>query len=137
MLQEVEGLMQKGQWDDAITRLQAILQMQPVNARLHGYLGVCYYKKNKFEEAATEFRKAVTLEPHFWEAGVKLAQSLDRLMRYKEALEVAEHYLHLKPNDGTLQALVNGLRRQQGATSEESWERSIKHDFHAVSFSQE
>jgi Flp pilus assembly protein TadD len=137
MLQEIETLMQQGRWDDASSRLQAMLQVQPVNPKLHAYLGCCHFRKNEFEKAAECFRRAVTLDPKYWEAGLKLAQSLDRLMRYKEALQVAEEFLHLRPNEGSLQALVNGLRRQQGAVEEESWQKSTKPMPHSVTLAQD
>ena len=126
MLSEIEKLMQQGNWEGAMAAAQQAVSDLPVNPRAHAYLGMCYYRKNDFASASQCFRKAVTLDPNFWEAGVKLAQSLDRQLQYKEALQVAEHYLHQRPNDTTLRTLVNGLRRQQGAVEEESWEKNVK-----------
>lgn len=137
MTREIDSLMQQGKWDDAIVQIQGVLQLQPTNPRLHAYLGMCYMRKSAFVQAEACFRKAVTLDPEFWEAGVRFAQCLDRLLKYKEALQVAEKYLHMRPNDPTLKALVNGLRRQQGAVEEESWQKSVKGGWHNVMLSQE
>jgi predicted Zn-dependent protease len=134
---EVESLMQQGKWSEALAQCQALIAQQPVNPRLHGYLGVCFMRMNKFAEAEAAFRKAITLDPNFWEAGVRLAQCLDRQLKYKEALQIAEHYLHMRPNDHVLQGLVNGLRRQQGAVEEESWQKSVKGGWHNVTLSQD
>lgn len=130
MQAEIERQMQSGRWDDALRQCQDLLQTQPVNAKLNAYLGICHFRKNEFELAATAFRRAITLDPQMWEAATKLVQCLDRLMQYKEALQIGEHYLHLRPNDHALQTLVNGLRRQQGAVEEESWQKSVKPGHH-------
>jgi predicted Zn-dependent protease len=129
--------MQQGKWEEALLQCQALLQVQPINPRLHGYLGICLLRKNDFVGAEAAFRKAITLEPSFWEAGVRLAQVLDRQLKYKEALQIAEHYLHMRPNEHSLQVLVNGLRRQQGAVEEESWQKSAKGGWHNVTLAQD
>ena len=137
MTRELELLMQQGKWNEALAACQALIEQQPVNPRLHGYLGFIYTKQNNISGAETAFRKAITLDPNFVEAGVKLAQLLDRQMKYKEALQIAEHYLQMRPNDNNLKVLVNGLRRQQGAQEEESWQKSVKGGWHNVTLSQD
>lgn len=137
MTREIECLMQQGKWDDAMVQIQALIQLQPVNPRLHAYLGMCHMRKNDFKQAEPCFRKAITLDPNFWEAGVRLAQCLDRLLNYKEALQVAEKYLVMRPNDPTLRALVNGLKRQAGAVEEETWQKSTKGAWHNVHLAQD
>src|SRR5256885_14964727 len=113
MTREVEALMQQGKWNEALTECQKLIEQQPVNPRAHGYLGMCFMRLNKFAEAEPAFRKAITLDPNFWEAGVRLAQCLDRQLKDKEGLQIAEHYLKMRPHDHALQTLVNGLWRQQ------------------------
>ena len=137
MTREVEILMQQGKWNDALAAIQALIHEHPTTPKLHGYLGFCYMKLNNFQAAEAAFRKAITLDPNYWEAGIKLAQCLDRLMKYKEALQVAEHYLPMRPNDPALVALVKGLRRQAGAVEEESWQKSVKGGWHNVTLSNE
>jgi tetratricopeptide (TPR) repeat protein len=137
MIAEVEALMQAGKWEDAQVQCEAYVQLQPGNATLNAYLGLCHFRRNEFDKAAVWFRKSVTLEPRYHEAGLKLAQSLDRMMKYKEALEVAKQFLALYPNDAQLRALVNGLQRQHGAEEEESWQKSVKGAWHNVTLSQE
>lgn len=137
MTREVEQLIQQGKWSEAVSQCQTLIQQQPVVPKLHGMLGFCLMKQNKVQEAEAAFRKAITLDPNYWEAGVKLAQCLDRMMRYKEALQVAESFLPMRPNDPALQALVNGLRRQAGAVDEESWQKSTKGGWHNVTLSQD
>lgn len=137
MTREIETLMQQGKWQEAVVQCQALIDQQPAIPKLHGYLGFCNMKLNKVDQAEAAFRRAITLDPNYWEAGVKLAQCLDRMMKYKEALQIAEHYLHMRPNEAALQALVNGLRRQAGAVEEESWQKSVKGGWHNVTLSQD
>ena len=129
--------MQQGKWPEAVAACRALIQEQPVNPKLQGMLGYCCMRMNDVTQAEAAFRKAITLDPNYWEAGVKLAQCLDRMMRYKEALQIAESYLPMRPNDPALVALVNGLRRQAGAQEEESWQKSTKGGWHNVTLSQD
>jgi tetratricopeptide (TPR) repeat protein len=120
----IEGLMQQQRWDDAILECKAVLQVQPTNARLWGYLGMCHFKKCEYQQAIEPFRKASILNPSFWEAGAKLAQCYDRLKRYEEAYVVAKEWLAVRPNDHTLQGLVDGLKLQVKGNKKEGWERT-------------
>jgi len=137
MTKEVELLMQQGKWQDAATQCQNLIQQQPAIPKLHGYLGFCLMKMNNIQGAEAAFRRAITLDPNYWEAGIKLAQCLDRMLKYKEALQVAESFLPHRPNDPALNALINGLRRQAGAVEEESWQKSVKGGWHNVTLSQD
>jgi len=129
--------MQQGKWNEALAECQTLIEQQPVIPKLHAYLGFCYMKLNNFAGAEAAFRKAITLDPKYLDAGIKLAQVLDRQMKYKEALEVAEPFHHMHPNNPVLTALVNGLRRQAGAVEEESWQKSVKGAWHNVMLSQD
>lgn len=131
----IDGLMQRQAWDDAILECKAALQVQPTNARLYGYLGMCYFRKGEYQNAIEPFRKASVLDPNFWEAGAKLAQCYDRLKRYEEAYEVAKEWLRVRPNDHTLQGLVDGLKLQVRGNKKEGWERTA-HLAYDIKFSQ-
>jgi predicted Zn-dependent protease len=137
LTRELEILMQQNKWAEALPACQALIQEHPTTPKLHGYLGFINMKLNNLQNAEAAFRKAITLDPNYWEAGVKLAQVLDRMMKYKEGLQVAESFLPMRPNDPALNALVNGLRRQAGAVEEESWQKSVKGGWHNVTLSQE
>lgn len=129
----IDGLMQRQAWDDAIVECKAALQLQPTNARLYGYLGMCHFRKGEYQLAIEPFRKASVLDPKFWEAGAKLAQCYDRLKRYEEAYAIAKEWLAVRPNDHTLQGLVEGLKHQVRGNKVEGWERTA-HLAHEVKF---
>ncbi len=123
-LSGIEQLMQQQQWDDAIVHCKAALQLQPTNAKLHGYHGMCHFRKREYELAVEPFRKACALDPHFWQAGAKLAQCYDRLKRFEEAYEVAVEWLRVHPCDHTLQGLAEALQYQVKGNKVEGWERT-------------
>ncbi|MBS1717910.1 MAG: tetratricopeptide repeat protein [Armatimonadetes bacterium] len=122
MTQEIEQLMSSGNWDAAQAACQKAIDDHPGNAKLVAYMGLMLFRKNQYEAASEYFRKAFVLEPKFWEAGLKLAQCLDRLMRYDEALKVAYEVRGIKQNDATLSVLISGLERQVG-TGNADWEK--------------
>jgi len=126
--------MQRQAWDDAIIECKAALQLQPTNARLWGYLGMCHYRKGEFQLAIEPFRKASVLDPRFYQAGAKLAQCYDRLKRHEEAYATAKEWLAVQPSDHTLQGLVEGLKHQVKGNKKEGWERTA-HLAYQIKFS--
>ncbi len=116
--------MQQGRWDEAVHACQCALQVQPISPKLHAYLGVCYFRQEKFENAIDSLRRATMLDPQFVDAGVKLAQAYDRLRRYEEAYVVAQEFLRIRPGDRTLQGLVNGLQYHVKGNRTDGWERT-------------
>jgi tetratricopeptide (TPR) repeat protein len=119
----IEGLMRQGNWDDAMLACRSALQVQPTNAKMHAYLGLCQFQKQDWQGAAGSFQKATALQPDFWQAGAKLAQSLERMRRYPEALDVAREFARVQPNDITLQGLIRYLTPMV-RNRVEGWERT-------------
>lgn len=129
MTQEVEQLMARGNWEGAFAACQSLAVEHPSSAKVQGYLGLCLYRQQNFEAAAACFRKALLLDEKFWEAALKLAQCLDRLMQYEEALEAAKAAHKLRPSDPTINVLVNGLERQVCEKPVDGWQKStIRHN---------
>jgi tetratricopeptide (TPR) repeat protein len=119
----IEALMKQRDWEGAAVQCKALLQLQPINPRAHAYLGLCHFYKSEWETAAGCFSKATALDPNYWEAGAKLAQCLQRQHKYTEAYEVAREWLHVQPNDHTLQGLVDFLAPLAGGRKD-GWERT-------------
>jgi tetratricopeptide (TPR) repeat protein len=132
----IEALMQQGRWEDAEVACQCALGSNPCNAKLHAYLGLCLFRKNAFDKAADSFKRATMLDPNFVDAGVKHAQSLDRLRRYEEAYVVAQDWLKIRPADRTLQGLVNGLQFHVKGNRQDGWERTA-HYAHRIILAQD
>ncbi|GEM_PF-815606 len=132
MLEGIEELLRTGRWADALLVAEGVANQQPLNAKAHGYIGLCHFRLGQFEQAVEPLRKALTLDEHYWEAGTKLAQALDRLQRYEEALEVVEKCLKDRPSDPTLVHLQSGLKRNVPERITDSWQKSVVLDWHRV-----
>ena len=128
----IESHMQAGRWDNAESACNAALQVQPTSAKLHAYLGICYFRQGCFERAVDSLKRATLLDPNFVDAGVKLVQSLDRLQRYEEAFAEAIEWLKLRPGDRTLQGIVHCLSLHVKGNRQDGWERSAHMAHHVV-----
>lgn len=136
MLEEAVSLMSKGDWCGAEAELDRVLDQRPTFAPGYAHKGLCLYHQSKFAEAAVWFERATNLDPHYWEAGTKLVQCLDRLMRYEEAYALALKWQRERPNDATLAGLVHGLGLHAEGPKE-AWQLTVNYDqFHYVELAQ-
>jgi uncharacterized protein HemY len=122
----IESLMQRGHWDDAIMECRAVLQVQPTNARIHAYLGMCHFRKKEWESAAASLRRATILDGNFLDAGIKLAQALEKLDRHLEAYDVCQEFLRLQPGNSTLRGLREFLESHLNERRVDGWERTTR-----------
>jgi tetratricopeptide (TPR) repeat protein len=53
-----------GRLDESIEDLKNAVQLQGDKASAHNNLGLSYFEKEDFEEAISEFSKAISIEPH-------------------------------------------------------------------------
>ena len=137
MTEHIDQLMARGDWPGALKASQEKVVELPTSAKLHGYVGMCHFRMQQYEAAAKSFRAALTLDDKFFEVALKLAQSLDRLMRYEEALDAANHAHHLRPSDTTVNVLLHGLQRQVQDHSGDAWLKSQHLTRHNVTIASE
>lgn len=57
-------LRRMGRLDDSIEELKKAVGLKNDKASAHNNLGLSYFEKEEFEDALSEFTKAITLEPH-------------------------------------------------------------------------
>ena len=132
MIEEIEYHLSRGQWKMALDKSNELVFDQPSNATAHALVGLSHYRMGDFAEAIEPLKRAVALDDQYWEAGTKLAQALDRLQHYEEALEIVSTFLKVRPSDPTLIHLKNGLERQVPTRITDSWQKSIHLDWHHV-----
>lgn len=121
--QAVKRLMRARRWAEALPGARSAINAIPNDPELYGLAGLCLFRMNNWQEGSEYFRKAVALDPSYWEAGAKLAQCLERMDQNEEALEVAKRFSHVQPNDPTIQGLIDYLSPMvQGR--KEGWERT-------------
>jgi tetratricopeptide (TPR) repeat protein len=124
MSETIVAMMQAGSWEDAVFACHSVLQIQPTNGKIHACLGESYWHLGRFAEAEPSFKRAYILDPSLWRAAVRHARCLERLHRYREAMDVVNEWLRVKPNDTDLLGLKEFLHTQPDAEEHDAWERT-------------
>jgi tetratricopeptide (TPR) repeat protein len=90
----------KGQLDDAISKLEAAIDLRPENAPAHDNLAKALLKKGQVAEAMVHYRKFLELEPENVEARNTLGTALIQQGHVREALDQWQEALALQPENG-------------------------------------
>jgi tetratricopeptide (TPR) repeat protein len=90
----------KGQLDDAISKLQAAIDLRPENAPAHDNLAKALLKKGQVAEAMVHYRKFLEIEPENVEARNTLGTALIQQGHVKEAIDQWQDALALQPDNG-------------------------------------
>lgn len=109
MVEHINILMASGHWAEAKAASQKVIFEHPTCASAHAYLGLCLFHERKWQEAYVEFERATLLDPHYWQAGFKMAECLDKMQQYNKAYEVALEWQRVNPNDSHLNHFIHGL----------------------------
>ena len=92
--------LQKGQLDEAISRLQAAIDLRPENGPAHDNLAKAFLQKGRLEEAMVHYRKFLEIEPHNVEARNILGTALIQQGHVKEAIQQWQEALAIEPANG-------------------------------------
>jgi len=92
--------LEKGQLDDAISNLQAAIDVRPENAPAHDNLAKALLQKGQVAEAMVHYRKFLEIEPDNVEARNTLGTALIRQGRLKEAIGQWQDALAIQPENG-------------------------------------
>ena len=84
--------------DDAIREFREVLRLSPSLAEAHAKLGVIFYSRGEYQEAADCFRKAVTYKPSLKRAEALLGIALVRSGRLDEAVPLLEKSMRQPPD---------------------------------------
>jgi protein O-mannosyl-transferase len=90
----------KGQLDEAISKLQAAIDLRPENAPAHDNLAKALLKKGEVSEAMVHYRKFLELEPANVEARNTLGTALIQQGHVREAIEQWQEALAAQPENG-------------------------------------
>ena len=106
-LQKVEHQLAKGHWAKAEELLNEILALEPQCGIAHNQLGVLYLRRCDLYRAAIEFDNAISLLPSDPEPQYNLGMTLERAMRYPQAVIHYETAFSLSPtNPAILGSLI-------------------------------
>jgi len=92
--------LQNGQLDDAISRLQAAIDLRPENGPAHNNLAKALLQKGRVAEAMVHYRKFLEIEPENVEARNILGTALIQQGRIREAIEQWQDALAIEPENG-------------------------------------
>jgi len=90
----------KGQLDEAISKLQAAIDLRPENAPAHDNLAKALLKKGQVTEAMVHYRKFLELEPANVEARNTLGTALIQQGRVREAIDQWQESMAIQPENG-------------------------------------
>ena len=92
--------LQNGQLDDAISRLQAAIDLRPENGPAHNNLAKALLQKGRLAEAMVHYRKFLEIEPENVEARNILGTALIQQGRIREAIEQWQEAQTIEPENG-------------------------------------
>jgi protein O-mannosyl-transferase len=92
--------LEKGQLDDAISNLQAAIDVRPENAPAHDNLAKALLRKGQVAEAMVHYRKFLEIEPDNVEARNTLGTALIQQGRLREAIGQWQDALAIQPENG-------------------------------------
>jgi protein O-mannosyl-transferase len=90
----------KGQLDEAVSKLQAAIDLRPENAPAHDNLAKALLKKGQVAEAMVHYRKFLELEPANVEARNTVGTALIQQGHVREALDQWQEALAIQPENG-------------------------------------
>lgn len=128
MSEKIVAMMQAGKWEDAIFACQSVLQVQPTNGKIHACLGESQFQLGRLVEAEPSYMRAYTLDPSLWRAAVRHAQCLEKLHRYREAMDVVTEWLRHKSGNTDLLGLKEFLETKHESQEHDAWERTRRLD---------
>jgi tetratricopeptide (TPR) repeat protein len=106
----------RNELDDAVAILKEALALAPYNAKANDSMGEALFMKGDYATAIPHLQNAISANPGNEDGRIRLAQSLARLDRIKEAILTLE----AAPNDGDgrIHYILAGYYRRQGRDEE-------------------
>jgi len=111
----VQGLYWESKADQKLA-IAALIRAGEIDAdspRMHVLLGDVFRQKRRWDDAETEYRKAVALDPKSHSARLSLAIALFSKMKTDEALDIGRALLADDPNDAEANLLAAEILAQQ------------------------
>jgi predicted TPR repeat methyltransferase len=110
---------QQGRHDEALTRIQRSLALEPDHADWHSNLGIVLKAQGQIDEAAEAFREAIAINPEHVNAHSNLGVMLRAQGRHPDAEAAYRRAIELDPGHTdayhNLGVLLSGLGRSQEA----------------------
>jgi tetratricopeptide (TPR) repeat protein len=102
---DVRGLLDQGQYAQAVEPLTAFLQKDKKNHEAWSELGWCYFNLGRYSDAREPFAKAFKLKKKYWHGTHGYAHTLARLGLFEEADEIVRKAIEDSKKDPEVQAM--------------------------------
>ena len=115
-------------WSAALTYFQKATEKNPDNVDAWFYIGYCYGRLGRYQEAIEAYKQAIKIRPDDAEAHNNISIAYGKLGRYQEAIEACKQAIRIKPDNAdahnTLGIAYGNLGRYQEAI--ESFKQAIR-----------
>ncbi|HZD93606.1 MAG TPA: hypothetical protein VE133_05085, partial [Candidatus Sulfotelmatobacter sp.] len=112
-------------YDRALAELKLATQLLPNEARLYVVIGAIDRRTARWQEAETNFKRAVELDPRNFTVVGEAASTFQGIRRYAEARRLYEQALSILPNDPFVSFLLGfNSFAQTGETAE--WQKPLQ-----------
>ena len=111
-------LLDKGDINQAINELQAVVTARPDNFVARFQLGRAHYAKQEFEQARQQFDKAIQLRPDYMPPRLALAQVALARGEFDTAGKIAQEALKVDPSSGAARLLLSAAMMREGQYKE-------------------
>jgi serine/threonine-protein kinase len=107
----LEVLMNLGEVDRGLAELRQAQKLDPLSLIVNTLLGMAHYRLHDYEQAQTQLRKTLELDPNFHLAQEILAQTFDMQGRFDEAIAECRKALETSDAPGILATLGHSYTR--------------------------
>ena len=88
-----------GKYELAIKPAKKIIDLEPKDEMNHYFLGLTYFKLQKYDEAIAAFEQGLAVKPDFPHAWFQIGSAYFNQKKYKEAAAAYKKYTELTPDD--------------------------------------
>ena len=88
-----------GKNESAITPAKKVIDLEPKNEMNHYYLGLTYFKLQRYDEAIAAFQQGLAVKPDFAHAWFQIGSAYFNQKKFKEASAAYKKYAEFTPTD--------------------------------------
>eukprot|EP00913_Durusdinium_trenchii_P008889 g8355.t1 len=112
------ALLQLGEFDESIERLQNVIASRPEVADAHNNLGIAYKASGDWEKSARSFEAALRINPEYDQALFNLGTVMMQRNLFADAAKCFRHALRLAPTDQQIRFELAGALKSLGEWAE-------------------